>query len=189
MSRATLVSILVLLLAAMPQFAGAEGVSVDEHTTSMDQRIILYAVADTLDTRCLGSAGLTNSTGPDVGWSRAFDYLIGNRIHSLAADTTYDLSAVSPGISLANATSARVVFHVDADGTVNATAGQPVPWTQNASAPYPDSLAEDFCPFGAVSIVNTSNSDFQLGTTNFNSTGINALFEDLSALPSRAISR
>jgi hypothetical protein len=189
MTRATLISILFLLLVSLPQIAGAEGVSVDEHTTSMDQRIILHAVADTLDTRCLGSAGLTNSTGPDVGWSRAFDYLLGNRIHRLAADATYDLSAVSPGISLANATSARVVFHVDAEGTVNATAGKAVPWTQNASAPYPDSLAEGFCPFGAVRLVNTSDSDFQLGTTNFNAPGISAVFEDLSALPSQAIGR
>lgn len=165
-----------------------EGVSVDAHTNTMDMRKLFNAIGATLDTRCLDSAVVSGSATPqDIAWSNAFDYAIGNRLYSVSSNAQYDLSAVAPGVSISNATCALAVFHVDNAGVVNATKGRSVTWSSNATAPYPDALPPNVCPFGAVKIVNASGQDFALGSTHFNATGVTSTFEDLSALPSLAL--
>lgn len=182
-----LIAAVLIILAAQSALCG-EGVSVSDHTSNMDQRKLFNAVGQTLDTRCLDTAGVTNSTTPqDLSWTDEFDYVIDNRLHSLAADAQYDLSAATPDVSVKNATCRIVVFHADADGTVNATAGSEVPWFTNATASYPASLPEQSCAFGAVKIINSSGQNFELGTTSFNASGVTSIFEDLSALPSLSL--
>ncbi len=179
-------SMLFVLAAAMlwavAVWAGA--VSISGHTTNMDGRTLFTAVGDTLDTRCFTYANATASTA-DLAWSNQLVYAVGNVLHTKDAGSS-DLSSLATWPKQSNATARRYVFHVDAAGTVNATAGPET--AADADSAYP-TLGETVCPFAAVKVVTTQAAQFTLGTTNFAASGVTSTFENLSALPSQALTR
>lgn len=163
----------------------AEGISIKDHTRTMDQRTLWTSVADSLDTRCfsLSQAGYGEADAALIDVNASIVCSVGNRMVGNPAGTV-SFSGYGFG-EQANGTSRVYVFHLDGGGVVNATAGEAVEY--GLTAAYPD-LKEGLCPFASVT-VGTTDGSFTLGTTAFNATGVDADFEDLSALPVDALDR
>lgn len=178
--KAFILAVMMLVVSAVAQ---AEGVSVNDYSYDADERIMLHAIGDTLDTRSFTYVGATNSTADFNATATDVSYTIGNIMYQAAISDPVDLSAQGAFTAQAASTKAYYVFHFDEDGDFGVTAGATVAATSDPAWPE---LLDTVAPFAAVLVETDGTHAFTLGTTAFG-TGNTATWINLSADPGKAL--
>ncbi len=143
-----------------------------------------------LGTFCASTAGFSiDANANDVETDNAIDYFIDGIGYTLAAQGAIDISGLTgiPTTPLATGYTGVYVFYVDSAGTISIEAGNHILTTDitagTATAHWPTPSSSTICPFGALKIVNTSGSDYVLGTTTLSTAGITETFYNLCRVP------
>lgn len=127
---------------------------------------------------CLTSAGMAikTSADPDAKFANTITYQIDGILHAKTT-ANLDLSALLSGetsLVIADDYHTVIAFFLDADGNVTADMATPAAITE--TIPAIPSYDNDLVCFGALTIKNETGSNFTVGTTHLDASGVTATY-------------
>lgn len=134
---------------------------------------------------CLGKAGLAEGTNANtIKTTATITYAINGILYTKAATDNISVSASAQ----ANGTTCLYGIDIDASGVVSAVKGKEVSTSLldgSLALEFPPLPEDGKCRIGLLRIVNTSGSNFTLGSVDLGATGITDTFFDVILQPSK----